>query len=132
MFKMIPRVFTGLMGALLALPFALRWLLTPEVQSAHLGISLDGPSAFSHMRGDTGGAFFAVGALAILGLVRKEPGYLEAVALIMVSIIAGRLLSVALDGFHPQVGVAMAVELVTALAAFATARQLRVAPRTLT
>jgi Domain of unknown function (DUF4345) len=130
MARRIPFILTALLGAVLAVPFALRWLLTPETMGAHLGISLDGASALSHMRGDTGGAFFAVGALAILGLVRKEPGYLEAVAFIMVCIIAGRLLSVALDGWHAQVGVALAVELVTALAAFAAARQLR-APRTL-
>lgn len=126
---MIPRILTGILGALLAGPLALQWLFAPAAQSSQLGISLDGPAAFSHMRGDTGGAFLAVGALAILGVLRKEPGYLEAVAGIMVCIIAGRLLSAAVDGFVPEVGIAMAVELVTALAAFATARQLRAAPR---
>lgn len=121
----VPRFFTGLLGALLALPFAFQWLATPESAGATLGISLAGPAAFSHMRGDTGGAFFAVGSLAILGLLRKEPGYLEAVAGIMVCIVVGRLLSVALDGFVPQVAVAMTVELATAAATFSTARQLR-------
>jgi hypothetical protein len=77
------------------------------------------------MRGDAGGAFFAIGSLAVLGLVRKEPGYLEAVAFIMVCIAAARLLGIALDGYHPQIGVAMTVELATAAATFATARQLR-------
>jgi hypothetical protein len=77
------------------------------------------------MRGDTGGAFFAIGLLALLGLYRKEPGYLEAVALTMVGIVAGRALGIALDGFAPQVGVALAVELAIAAATFATARQLR-------
>jgi Domain of unknown function (DUF4345) len=124
----IPRIITALMGVVLAVPFALRWLLAPESSSAELGITLSGPAALSQMRGDAGGAFFAVGALALLGLYRREPGYLEAVALIMVCIVAGRLYGVALDGFHPQVGVAMAVELVTAAATFATARQLRSAP----
>jgi hypothetical protein len=125
MLKLVPRILTGLLGALLALPFALQWLLAPRAQSAPLGISLDGAAALSQMRGDTGGVFFAVGALAILGLIRRQPAYLEAVALIMASIIAGRLLSIALDGFVSQVGVAMAFELATALATFATARQLR-------
>jgi len=121
----IPRFFTGLLGALLAVPFALRWLVSPQATSATLGITLDGAAAFSHMRGDTGGAFFAVGALAIIGLRRKEPAYLEAVAFIMVSIVAGRLLGVVLDGFDPQVAVAIGVELATAAATFATARQFR-------
>jgi hypothetical protein len=79
------------------------------------------------MRGDTGGAFLAVGALAILGVIRKEPRFLEAVSLVMVCILAGRLLSVALDGYVREVGVAMGVELVLALLAFAVARQLRAA-----
>jgi hypothetical protein len=125
MWRRIPRVLTALLGALLALPFALRWLLAPESMSAELGISLSGPSAFSQMRGDAGGAFFAIGSLAVLGLVRKQPGYLEAVAFIMVSIAAARLLGIALDGYHPQIGVAMTVELATAGATFATARQMR-------
>jgi hypothetical protein len=127
MWQKIPRVFTALLGALLALPFALRWLLAPESGSAELGISLSGPAAFSQMRGDAGGAFFAVGALALLGLFRKEPGYLEAVALIMVCIVAARVLGIALDGYDPKIGVAMAVELATAAATLTTARQLRAA-----
>jgi uncharacterized protein DUF4345 len=113
------------MGIVLALPFALRWVLAPTSASSEVGISLSGPAAFSHMRGDTGGAFFAVGLLALLGVFRKQPGYLEAVALIMAGIVAGRLVGIALDGFQSQIGIAMAVELVTAVATFATARQQR-------
>jgi len=121
----VARIFTGLLGILLAGPFALRWVFSPEAMAAEQGITLFGPSALSHMRGDNGGAFFAVGLLALLGLFRKEPGYLEAVALIMVCIVAGRLYGIAVDGFDPKVGVAMAVELVTAAATYTTARQLR-------
>jgi hypothetical protein len=123
----LARVLTGLLGIVLAGPFALRWLFAPAATSAEHGITLSGPAALSHMRGDTGGAFFAVGALALLGLFRKEGGYLEAVALIMVCIVVARGLGIALDGYHPQVGVAIGVELVTAAATFATARQLRAA-----
>jgi hypothetical protein len=121
----LPRIAAALLGLLLALPFALRWLLAPAAASAEQGIALSGPAALSHMRGDTGGAFFAVGALALLGLWRREPGYLEAVALVMVCIVAGRLLGIALDGFDARVGVALAVELATAAATWTTARQLR-------
>ena len=119
------RVLTVLFGLLLALPFALRWVFSPAAMAAEQDITLFGPAALSHMRGDTGGAFFAVGALAVLGVFRKEPGYLEAVALIMVCIVAGRLYGVAVDGFDPKVGVAMVVELLTAAATYTTARQLR-------
>jgi hypothetical protein len=125
MLQNIARLFTGLLGIVLAGPFALRWLFAPEAASAEEGITLLGPAALSHMRGDTGGAFFAVGALALLGLFRKQPGYLEAVALIMVCIVAGRLYGVAVDGFDRNVGIAMAVELVTAAATYTTARGLR-------
>ena len=125
MSRRIPQVLTALLGLLLAGPFALGWLFSPETSSAREGISLSGPAAFSHMRGDTGGVFFAVGALALVGLFRGQPGYLEAVAAIMVGVLAGRLLGIGLDGYAPQIGVAMAVELVTAAATFYTARQLR-------
>jgi hypothetical protein len=121
----LSRGLTVLLGLVLAGPFALRWLLAPERMSADHGITLFGPSALSHMRGDTGGAFFAVGLLALLGVFRREPGYLEAVALIMVCIVVARLYGIAVDGYHPQVGVAIAVEIVTAAATYTTARQLR-------
>jgi hypothetical protein len=123
--RRIPGVLSVLLGLVLAGPFALRWLFTPAAVSAEHGISLDGPAAFSHMRGDTGGAFLAVGLLAILGVVRRQPGHLEAVALIMVGIVVARLYGIAADGYHPQVGVALAVELVTAAVTFAAARQMR-------
>ena len=123
--QLIPRVLSVLLGLVLALPFALRWLFRPEATSAEHGITLFGPAALSHMRGDTGGAFFAVGALAILGVFRREPGYLEAVALIMVCIVLARLYGIAVDGMDRQVGVAIAVELVTAAVTYTTARQLR-------
>jgi hypothetical protein len=77
------------------------------------------------LRGDTGGAFLAVGALALLGVFRKEPGYLEAVALIMVCVALARLYGIAVDGYDVRIGVAIGVELVTAAAAYLTARQLR-------
>lgn len=122
----IPRYLSVLFGALLALPFAMGWLFAPEASATALGISLDGPAAFNHMRGDTGGAFFAIGALAILGVFRKEPGYLEATSFIMVSIIVGRLVGVALDGFDSQIGSSIAVEAITATVTLLTARQFRV------
>ena len=121
----VARVFTVLLGLVLALPFALQWVFTPDAMAKEQNIALNGPAALSHMRGDTGGAFFAVGALALLGVFRKEPGYLEAVALIMAGIVAGRLYGIAVDGFDPKVGVAMAVEVAIAAATYTTARQLR-------
>jgi hypothetical protein len=113
------------MAALLALPFAMNWIFNPVGASADIGITLDGAAALSHMRGDVGGAFFAVGILLAAGLYRKEPSYLEAVSLIMVCIVAGRAIGVVLDGTDPAVFVAMTVETVTAAAAFSVARQLR-------
>jgi hypothetical protein len=127
--KQIPRIFAVLLGLLLAGPFAMRWLFAPESGSAELGISLSGPAAFSHMRGDTGGAFLAVGALAILGVTLREAGYLEAVGVIMAGIVVGRLYGIAIDGYQTQIGVALAVEVLTAVATLAAARQLRGAAR---
>lgn len=125
----VPRVLAALLGVVLAGPFALRWIFTPQAMADEQHISLGGPDALSHMRGDTGGAFLAVGLLAVLGVLRKQPGWLEAVALIMVGIVAGRLYGIAVDGFDPKVGVAMGVELLVAVFTFATARQLRAVPQ---
>lgn len=123
------RVLAALLGVVLAGPFALRWILAPQAMAEELHISLGGAAALSHMRGDTGGAFLAVGLLALVGALRKMPGWLEAVALVMVCIVAGRIVGVAVDGFEPKVGVAMAVEVVIAAVSFGAARQLRAAPR---
>ena len=125
----IPRVLAALLGVVLAGPFAMRWIFSPQAMADEQHIALGGPDAFSHMRGDTGGAFLAVGLLALLGVLRKEPGWLEAVALIMVCIVAGRLYGIAADGFDPKVGVAMGVEVLIAAATYATARQLRAEAR---
>lgn len=121
----VTRAVTVLLGFVLAGPFALRWLFAPEGAANEMGIVLSGPASFSHLRGDTGGAFFAVGVLALLGVFRREPGYLEAVALIMACIVAARLYGIAVDGYQVQIGVAIGVELVTGAAAFLTARALR-------
>ena len=61
----------------------------------------------------------------MLGLLRREPGYLEALSLVMTCIVLGRLLGIVLDGFDSQVGGAIAAETVTAAATFTVARQLR-------
>src|SRR5215510_5642714 len=127
--RYVPRVLGALLGVVLAGPFALRWIFAPQAMADEQHISLGGPDAFNHMRGDTGGAFLAVGLLALLGVWRKEPGWLEAVAIVMLGIVAGRLYGIAVDGFDPKVGVAMAVELLTAAATFAAARQFRAAAR---
>ena len=128
MLRVVPRVLTALLGVILAVPFALRWVFAPQTMADEQHITLGGPDAFSHMRGDTGGAFFAVGVLVLLGLYRRSAGYLEAVALIMVCIVAGRLYGIAVDGYDPKVGVAMVVELLTAALAWTSARQLREVP----
>ncbi len=123
----VTSIVTVLLGLVLAGPFAMRWLFAPESGAAEMGITLSGPAAISHLRGDTGGAFLAVGVLVLLGVFRKEPGYLEAVALIMVGIVLARLYGIAVDGYAVQVGVAIGVELVTAAACYLSARGLRAA-----
>jgi hypothetical protein len=101
----------GLIGLLLG-ALGLRWVFAPEGAAAELGMTLGSAVALNNARGDIGGLFIAGALLCLLGLARGDGRWLQAAALLLGCVASGRVIGVVVDGFTPQSGLAIAVELV--------------------
>ena len=101
----------AVIGLLLGL-LGVRWVFAPESAAAELGITLGSAVALNNARGDLGGLFIGSALLCFLGLARGDGRWLQAAALLLGCVAAGRCVGIALDGFAPASGVAIAVELV--------------------
>ena len=124
-------VLKGLVAAigLLLGVLGLRWLFAPESAAAELGITLGGAVALNTARGDVGGLFIGGAVLCGLGLARGDGRWLQAAALLLACVAAGRVVGIASDGFAPQSGVAIAVELAMIALLLLAARRLPGATR---
>lgn len=107
----VSKGLVGLIGLVLGV-LGLRWVFAPEGAAGELGMTLGGAVALNNARGDIGGLFIAGALLCLLGLARGDGRWLQAAALLLGCVAAGRMVGVAVDGFAPQSGVAIAVELV--------------------
>lgn len=119
-------VLKGLVAliALLLGVLGLRWVFAPVGAAAELGIALDGPLALNTVRGDIGGLFIGGAILCGIGLARGDGRPLRAAALLLACVAVGRMIGVASDGFVPQAGVAIAVELAMVALLLLAARRL--------
>lgn len=87
-------------SALIALAIGARGLLKPAALGSRLGYGIPGPDALNEVRAQYGGFFLAVGIVSIIALLGAMPAQ---AALIMLAVtfggvLAGRLVSAALDG----------------------------------
>ena len=99
----------ALIGLVLAL-LGVRWVFAPEGAAAEQGLGLGGVVALSTARGDVGGLFLGGALLCAIGLVRGDGRWLQAAALLLGCVAAGRTVGVVADGWAPEVGTAIAVE----------------------
>ncbi len=99
----------------------LRWIFAPESAGSEYGMTFDGAMALNQARGDIGGVFFGLGIITTLGLVRREPLLLRAVAIAIASVIFGRVVGLVLDGFTAEVAGIIVVEAILAASFFVTA-----------
>jgi len=104
------KVLVGLIGLLLGV-LGVRWMFAPASVAAELGISLGDAVALNTARGDVGGLFIGGALLCGIGLARANGGWLQAAALLLGCVAAGRAIGIVVDGFTPQAAVAIAVEL---------------------
>lgn len=114
------RVLAGLAGALGLLIFARIWA-DPVAFPATLGITGAPPLGASTIRADVAGFFGLFGALALTGAIRGEARLLTAPALLIGLALAGRLYTVAVSGFAPEMAQPMLIEVVL-LAIFVAGR----------
>ena len=116
--SLVLRILVGVIGVLGLLIAAAIWA-HPAEPLAKLGLETLGGLGNSTARADIGGFFGAAGGLALTAAVRAEARLLTAPLLLVVIALSGRVLTVVLDGYAPDVAQPMGVEavLVAALAA---------------
>ncbi len=119
--KLVLRGLVGLAG-LLALLLALQFWLHPDLPAAKLGLSPIGHLGLATIRADMAGFFGAAGAFALLAAIRNDGKWLIA-PLVMIGIaLTGRFITVAVQGWSPELGQPMVIEAVL-LALFAAGRR---------
>ncbi|HEY5645353.1 MAG TPA: DUF4345 family protein [Pseudomonadales bacterium] len=103
--------------ALLFLVMGAGFVTDPAGGAASLGLTPEGVHGLNTLRGDIAGLFVGSALMLVLGLVRREPIWLLAVAVLMAVIALGRLVGFVVDGAPAQPTlVALGVEIfVTAL-----------------
>jgi hypothetical protein len=107
----VRKILLSLVILVLGAGVGLRWLFTPEAVAVEFGISLDGIAALNQVRGDIGGIFVGLAAVVALGMLRREPRFLQAVAIGVGCVIFGRLTGLLMDGIDRSVIAAVLAEL---------------------
>jgi len=105
------QLMVGVLAALL-LALGLNFLFNPEGGGAQFGLVADGVRGLNSLRGDLGGMFLGSGILLVMGLVRAQPVYFLAVAVVIAAIAFGRLVGLLLDGLAGNSTPEFVVELV--------------------
>ncbi|MBW2229126.1 MAG: DUF4345 family protein [Deltaproteobacteria bacterium] len=118
------RILQGLVGlfTLIFLGLGVRWMFMPFAAAAESGLELAGTLGSNTARGDLGGMFIAAAVMLVLGLVRREPAWLRAVALLTGCIATGRVIGMLVDGFASSSAVPFVVELVMVVSLLALVR----------
>ena len=110
------RIYQVLIGAfaLLLLIMGVGFIANPVQAGADIGLEAMTPEGMNALRGDLGGLFVASGLLLGGALVRPNPYYLRAVAVLMLTIAAGRVSGFVADPLATESLIAFVVELVIA------------------
>ena len=115
----------GFIALVLGVGVGARFLFAPVATSAEFGIVLEGSRALNQIRGDIGGVFVGLAGLTILGIVRSEPRFFEAVAICVLGVLTARVIGFVFDGgIDPESVVAAGLELIFAGVLFLAARRL--------
>ena len=120
---LLARILIGLI-ALFFLAYGLRFFFTPDAMAAVMFVAPVGAAGLSTIRGDLGGAFFATGVFALLGMRHQATHWLYAAAGIIGAIAFGRLFGFAFDGTVPNAVIGFVVEVVFVVVLLVGARQL--------
>ena len=89
------------------------FLFDPAAASEQLALTAMDSHGLNTIRGDLAGLFLGSGILLVLGLVQKKSAWFLAVAVLMGTIAAGRLVGFAMDGSPTSATItALAVELI--------------------
>lgn len=128
MLRGVLRVLVGVIGVL-ALLLAIRIWLGPAEPAAKLGLQAVGGLGLSTLRADVGGFFAAGGLFALMGAIRSDARLLTPPLVLLALALAGRVLTVGLNGYAPEMLQPMVVEAVLVTVLFLARGQLAKAAR---
>jgi hypothetical protein len=117
------KLLVGLIGLLLGV-LGVRWVFSPESAAAEFGIGLGSAAALNTARGDVGGLFIGGALLCAIGLARGEGRWLEAAALLLGCVAAGRTVGLVVDGLTATTLVSIVIELVMLAVLLLAARRM--------
>ena len=106
---MVLRVVVGVVG-LLGMLIAARIWMAPTEFAAQLGVEPAGPLGLATIRADMAGFFGGAGAIALFAAFKGRGGLLIAPLVLVGIALAGRLVTVAANGFTQDMGPPMAIE----------------------
>lgn len=105
------RVLVGLVGVL-ALLIALRLWIDPTAPAAQLGLTGNGLLGQATLRADVAGFFGAAGLLSLLAAWLGQARLLTAPLLLITLALTGRLITVVISGYAPEMLQPMVIEAV--------------------
>lgn len=105
------RVLIGLVGVL-ALLIALRLWIDPAAPAAQLGLTGNGLLGQATLRADVAGFFGAAGLLSLLAAWLGQARLLTAPLLLITLALTGRLITVVVSGYAPEMLQPMVIEAV--------------------
>ena len=111
---MVTIILRGLVGVVgvLALLLAARIWLGPAQPAAQLGLEAIGGLGLATLRADVGGFFAAGGLFAVMAAIRNDGRLLTPTLALLALALTGRVITVALNGFEPQMLPPMVIEAV--------------------
>ena len=104
------------LGTLMLAGLGLMSMLSPGRMAGSFGVGTTGPVGLSTIRSAMGGMFLSCAAMLAAGQLTGLTLWFIPVAVTMSAIAAGRLISMAFDGFDTQVVPPLVIELVLAAA----------------
>ncbi|WP_304170259.1 hypothetical protein [Phenylobacterium aquaticum] len=109
--RLVLRLLLGVIG-LAALMLTARLWLDPAMAGAKLGVSATGPLGLATLRADLAGFFGVVGGLTLAAAIRADARLLTAPMLLIGAALAGRVITVLVQGLQPEMVGPMVVEAV--------------------
>jgi hypothetical protein len=109
--QIVIRALVGLLG-LAGVLIALRIWMAPEEVAAQLGVGVNGPLGIATIRADMAGFFGGAGAISLFAAIRNRGRLLVAPFLLVAIALAGRALTVMLNGYNEAMLPPMVIEAV--------------------
>ena len=109
--RRISRVMVGLVGLLAVLGAVQVWV-APAAFAGRLGLSAADSLGLATLRADLGGFFGVAGALALAAALRDRRSFLVAPLIALAIALVGRLVTLAIAGYSPNMLAPIIVEAV--------------------